>query len=138
MKNAWVKGKVVFVGNASVGKTCIIASQNKLDQDYVQPTIAAASIATRVDLDGVEIKLNVWDTAGQDDYRCLVPMYAHFSHVAVIVFSVADKSSFDAIPSWIDYLKSNAEIPHTFLVANKIDQAIVRKATAKPLTALRI
>lgn len=121
--SAWVKGKVVFVGDASVGKTCIIASQNRASQSYIQPTIAASSVATKVDYNGTEVTLNVWDTAGQDDYRCLVPMYAHYSQVAVIVFSVTDAKSFESIPSWVEYLKSNADIPNIFLVANKIDLA---------------
>jgi GTPase SAR1 family protein len=50
----------------------------------------------------------VFDTAVQDDFRCLVPLYARFAQVGVIVYDQLAQSSFDSFPNWINFLKSNS------------------------------
>ena len=115
------KGKVIFCGDTGVGKTSIIYHQNKMSQEGIQATIASSSLTTKVEVHGQTVTLTVWDTAGQEDYRVLIPMYAHYSHVAVIVFDVSRPETFDSIPGWLQYLKDNADIPYIFLVGNKMD-----------------
>jgi small GTP-binding protein len=117
---AIVRGKVVFVGDCNVGKTSIIASYNK-NSLPTGPTVAAESIAIRVDWRGIQVPLTIFDTAGQDDYRCLVPLYTRFAQVGVIVYDQTLPSSFNHIPGWINFLKSNSDIPYIILVANKVD-----------------
>jgi small GTP-binding protein len=115
-----VHGKVVFVGDCGVGKTCIIASYNK-NPMRPGPTIAADSVAMQVNWKGRQVALTVFDTAGQDDYRCLVPLYARFAQVGVIVYDQTSRQSFNNVSKWIDFLKSNSDVPHLVLVANKVD-----------------
>lgn len=118
--SAFVKGKVVFVGDTSVGKTSIIYKYTKIDQE-IQATVAASSIPCTVDLDDVKVQLMLWDTAGQEDYHCLVPMYARSAQVGVIVFDQNSAISFENINKWYNYLDQSSKIPHIFLVANKLD-----------------
>jgi small GTP-binding protein len=114
------KGKVVFVGDAAVGKTSIITAYRGLT-DPVSPTIAAHSVALNVPYSGGTTTISVFDTAGQDDYRCLVPLYARGAHVAVVVYAEDCGSSFDHIPQWLDFLSAKSRVPHTILVGNKSD-----------------
>ncbi|OHT10948.1 GTP-binding protein YPT53 [Tritrichomonas foetus] len=116
----FLKGKIVFVGDTSVGKTSIINSYNN-DKGVVKPTVAASSIPCNVDYEGEVVTLSIWDTAGQEDFHCLVPMYARSSQVAVIVFDLTNEQTFDHIENWHKYLESSGNIPNIFLVGNKLD-----------------
>lgn len=118
------KGKVVFVGDTGVGKTSIIYAQSRMSIDGLQATVAASSTPIRVTCRGKEAVLNVWDTAGQDDYRLLVPLYAQYSQVAVVVYDVTRKETFDNVEGWLKYLDEAAPVPKVFLVGNKTDLAI--------------
>lgn len=116
-----MKGKVVLVGDTSVGKTAIVNCFNKLSVD-VAPTVGANSITCTVSLEtGEDVVLNVWDTAGQDDFKCLVPMYARCSQVAIIVYDQSKPVSFESVPQWTEYMKTDVGVPNVFLVANKSD-----------------
>jgi small GTP-binding protein len=66
--------------------------------------------------------MQVWDTAGQELYRSLVPIYARGARLAMFVFDIGEPSSLAALDDWIEVFKSAAP-PETpmFAVANKID-----------------
>ena len=114
------QGKIAFVGDANVGKTSIIYKYNNSD-DVIENTIASNTIACKVDYKGKIVNLNVWDTAGQEDYRCLVPMFVKGSQLVVIVFDNSFRKSFDNIEKWLQFLENNCSTSAIFLVGNKID-----------------
>jgi small GTP-binding protein len=116
----FLKGKVVFVGDAGVGKTSLINAYRNLTGP-VSTTIAALSVVVKAECSRGTAALTVCDTAGHDDYRCLVPLYARGAHVAVVVYAEDSLLSFDHVPQWVDYLSSSASIPYTVLVGNKSD-----------------
>jgi small GTP-binding protein len=63
----------------------------------------------------------VWDTAGQESLRSLVPVYAKGSQAAVVVFDQSEPATYDNVPGWYDYIIQNVgEIP-IILAANKSD-----------------
>jgi small GTP-binding protein len=117
-----MRGKVVFVGDAGVGKTAIFRrfKHGKLPQ--TTPTIGAISLACSVPLcSGETIALNVWDTAGQDDFRSLVPMFIRGAEVAVVVFDVSRRCTFSSISDWISLFDQENCGCHIFIVGNKTD-----------------
>lgn len=110
--------KVVFLGNASVGKTSII--HRFIHKNFFsssQPTIGAAFVTSIVKVNDTDVRLNIWDTAGSERYRTLVPLYYRNANVAVIVFDLSDYSSFTDSLKWLEEL----DTPHVFLVGNKFD-----------------
>lgn len=115
--------KLVLVGHTSVGKTCVVrqATSGKFTEDC-PPTLGASYLSKIVSYNNQDVRLQIWDTAGQERYKGMAPMYFRGAHVALVVYSVTDQVSFDALDTWIDSLKENAE-PDTilFLVGNKID-----------------
>jgi small GTP-binding protein len=116
-----VKYKVVFVGDAKAGKTSLIHSYLNQDVNPVA-TLGATSTRVEVQVDGSTILLNVWDTAGQESLRNLVPVYAKGSHAAVIVFDVSDPISYEHVPGWYDYIIQNVGDSIVIcLAANKSD-----------------
>jgi small GTP-binding protein len=116
--------KVVVLGNSGCGKTAIITRWiSGTFSPSSKPTIGSNHERKRVTLDGKgPVDLYVWDTAGQEQFQSLIPLYARSSCLAIIVTSIDNGASFDAIPTWIDAVASSCEIPPPILLAvNKMD-----------------
>jgi small GTP-binding protein len=117
--------KLVLVGNTGVGKTSIVktAISGTFTSDPTS-TLAASYSTKSFQLDSRTIRLQIWDTAGQEKYRGMAPMYYHNAQIAMVVYSVIDRATFDAVDFWMKSLRENA-VPGliVFIVANKIDIA---------------
>ncbi|CAD8094736.1 unnamed protein product [Paramecium sonneborni] len=115
--------KLVVVGDGSVGKTCILLSYttDKFPIEYV-PTVFD-NYTTQLTVDNQMVSLSLWDTAGQETYNKLRTLSYGSADIFLIVFSVADKSSFDnALNKWYPELNQDElqKIPK-IIVGNKID-----------------
>jgi small GTP-binding protein len=117
--------KVVVLGNSGCGKTAIITRWiSGTFTTISKPTIGSNHERKRVVLDGKgPVDLYVWDTAGQEQFQSLIPLYARSSCLAIIAAAIDDIQSFEAIPTWIDAVGSSCETPPPILLAvNKMDQ----------------
>lgn len=116
-----VRHKIIFVGDAGVGKTSIIARiiDNPFSDAY-EMSIGVDFCSKNIRYRGQNIKLQIWDSAGQEKYKGLIPSYVRNSAIVFIVYDVGNKESFDNIPKWITFIKT---IENTTLVlcGNKID-----------------
>jgi Ras-related protein Rab-5C len=115
--------KVVMLGDTSVGKTSIINRCVKDDfQDAQLATIGSTySEKTIVTSKGDFVTLELWDTGGQERFRCLVPLYYRDATAAVVVFGVDHRGSYERSKSWVNELKQEREGCFVMLVCNKID-----------------
>ena len=115
--------KIIIIGNCGVGKTCITnkAIKNEYDEKY-NNTIGMDIFSLFLKLDNKTIKLNIWDTCGQEIYRSLITNFYRNCSLAIIVYSIDDKQSFEDIDLWLKDLKIN-NCPDTkiILVGNKLD-----------------
>jgi small GTP-binding protein len=118
-----VDAKVVLLGAASVGKTCIICRAVSDEFDAEMPnTIGACFTAKEMSVADVVINLQIWDTAGQERFRTLAPMYYRGSIVALLVFSIVDEASLQDVRNWAEEMKTQTdEMPVLFVVGNKCD-----------------
>jgi small GTP-binding protein len=128
--------KVVLLGDSRVGKTSIITRQMLGYQPATQnPTIGCHCSDIHFPLDGQEVSLQVWDTAGQEMYRALVPVYLRNARAALLVYDVTDRESFQSLGHWHDTLL--AVVPsgvRVYVVGNKIDledSAVIEDVQAK-------
>jgi small GTP-binding protein len=114
------KYKVVFVGDSTVGKTSIIHSYLRQD---VHPLSTLGATSTRIEarVDSGTVVLNVWDTAGQESLRNLVPVYAKGSQAAIIVFDQTNPNSFEHVKGWYNYITEHVGSILMCLAANKSD-----------------
>jgi small GTP-binding protein len=115
--------KIVLLGAASVGKTCIIcrAVSNEFDEEMPN-TIGACYSAKAVEVGDTTVNLQIWDTAGQERFRTLAPLYYRGSVVAILVFSVVDGPSLNDVRTWAEEMKGQVdEMPTIFVVGNKCD-----------------
>jgi len=115
-----ISHKVVFLGDSNTGKTSIIFKYLKLAQQPF-PTIAASSFPISIPIQDNPVNISCWDTAGQESYRSLVPMYARDAEVACLVFDQSNKKTFDSLPRWLEYIQSDIGIKSVIIVSNKND-----------------
>eukprot|EP01083_Nonionella_stella_P055130 145506_1 len=87
--------KVVVVGDGAVGKTCLLVSyaNNMFPKDYIPTVFDNYTIHTSVD--GQVITLNLWDTAGQEEYDNLRPLSYAETDVFLICFDISKRDSFE-------------------------------------------
>jgi small GTP-binding protein len=115
--------KVVLLGNSGVGKTSL--AQRFLSKDFdpsISSTIGPMHSTSTIDVDGIGVNINLWDTAGQEQFRSIVPLYIRGSRSAIIVASVDSIESFHSIPGWVELLNSSQEEPvRALLAVNKTD-----------------
>lgn len=114
--------KIIVVGEHGVGKSSIVARFITGQFEDLVPTIGAAFLSKDYEVNGRQYLLHIWDTAGQEKYRYLVPMYYRGSKIAIVVYDVTDESSYNTIPSWLDDIKKSiGEDVIVVLCGNKCD-----------------
>ena len=113
--------KIIFVGDAGVGKTCIIIRivDNPFSDTY-EMSIGVDFMSKNLRYHGQNIKLQIWDSAGQEKYKGLIPSYVRNSSIVFIVYDISSKTSFNNVSNWITFIKS-IENTTIILCGNKID-----------------
>ncbi len=117
------KYKLVFLGEQSVGKTSLITRfmYDSFDAAY-QATIGIDFLTKIMYLEDRTIRLQLWDTAGQERFRTLIPSYIRDSAVAVIVYDVCSRASFEAVEHWLSEVRNDrGSDVIVVLVGNKTD-----------------
>uniref|UniRef100_H3BED2 Ras-related protein Rab-36 n=1 Tax=Latimeria chalumnae TaxID=7897 RepID=H3BED2_LATCH len=116
--------KVVVVGDLYVGKTCLINRFCKdiFDRDY-KATIGVDFEIERFEIAGVPYNLQIWDTAGQEKFKCIASAYYRGAQVIITVFDLADIKTLEHTKQWLeDALKENEPgSSFIFLVGTKKD-----------------
>jgi small GTP-binding protein len=116
------KAKVVLFGDESVGKSCLL--QRHLGGSFASgtPTVGADFATKDVCVSNSPLHLQLWDTAGAPRFHALMPSYADGATVALIVFDVTKRSSFENVGRWCEVFEDALDGPrHWFLVASKTD-----------------
>lgn len=115
--------KIIIIGNSSVGKTCLTlrASTGEF-MDKQPPTLGFQYRPFFLKYKNKVLKLEIWDTCGQESYRSLVKTFFFNSSLAIIVYAIDDRTSFESIDEWVRQCKTNCT-PETkfFLIGNKAD-----------------
>ena len=127
-----IRYKIIFVGDAGVGKTTIINRINDNEfQSAYDATIGVDFWPKKINFRGNEITLQIWDTAGQERYRGLIPSYVRNSSIVFIVFDITNRKTFESIPKWIELIKSIEKNNILVLIGNKEDLKEKREVEKK-------
>lgn len=123
--------RLVFLGEQSVGKTSLITRfmYDSFDNMY-QATIGIDFLSKTMYLEDRTVRLQLWDTAGQERFRSLIPSYIRDSSVAVVVYDISSKKSFENTRKWVDDVRSErGNDVIIVLVGNKTDLGDKREVT---------
>ena len=119
----FINFKIIIIGDSGVGKSSILkrAVQNKFDQNY-QATIGFEFLLMHFQVNELKIKLQIWDTCGQEMYKSLVQGFYRNTSLALVVYDINKKKTFENTDVWIKDLRQNTEegLP-IFIAGNKND-----------------
>ena len=126
-----LKLKLIVVGNQNTGKSCILNRfVNETFEENYQATIGLDFQSKNITIHDQDVRLILYDTAGQEKFRSLIPMYIREAQIILFIYDVSDRESFDSIPKWIqDVLDVKNTEPVLVLIGNKIDLEKERKVT---------
>ena len=121
--------KVIVIGNSYVGKSSLVNSAlKKKFIDGYSSTIGFDYCSFYVKINNDVIKLQIWDTCGQEIYQSLISNFYRNSSMAIMVYAINDKASFENLDIWLKDLKKDASPDiKTILIGNKCDLESERK-----------
>ncbi|XP_015791315.1 ras-related protein Rab-39B [Tetranychus urticae] len=103
--------RIILIGDSSVGKSTLLKVFTKSNfTDEGEPTVGVDYFATIVDLtNGLRVRLQAWDTAGQEKFRSITKSYYRNSVGALLLFDVTRRSSFDHLIDWLFDVRRHIE-----------------------------
>lgn len=124
--------KVLLLGDSAVGKTCFLLRYS--DDSFTENHISTIGLDYRLKMITLEnekiVKMQIWDTAGQDRFRAITKNYYKGAHGIVLIYDVTNLQSFNNIKNWLSQIKENTtEKVKIVLVGNKIDEEHLRKVS---------
>eukprot|EP00826_Nyctotherus_ovalis_P060015 TRINITY_DN8392_c0_g1_i15.p2 TRINITY_DN8392_c0_g1~~TRINITY_DN8392_c0_g1_i15.p2 ORF type:complete len:202 (+),score=72.18 TRINITY_DN8392_c0_g1_i15:260-865(+) len=125
--------KLILIGDSGVGKTCFLMrfAEDTFITNYIS-TIGIDFKVKPVKVDGKMIKLQIWDTAGQDRFRTITQTYYKGAMGVILAYDCTDEASFNNVKNWVKQLETHAnpEIVKV-LVGNKSDCTDKKVSAAK-------
>ena len=115
--------KYIIIGDSSVGKSNLLLryTQQRFNDEY-QATIGVEFGAKNLTIDSQIYRIQIWDTAGQENFKSITRAYYKNSVCALVVYDISSRDSFNNVSTWIEDCKNQS--PKTIfmvLVGNKSD-----------------
>ena len=125
--------KIIVIGDSGVGKSCFTnkATKNIFKENY-NATIGFEFFTFNIKFNDKIIKLQIWDTCGQELYRSLITNFYRNTSLAILVYAVNSKESFESLEMWYRELRTHSSPDiKIFLVGNKTDLTTERVITTE-------
>ena len=123
--------KIIIVGEAGVGKSCLL--RRFVDQNFTENyvnTIGVDFKVRTVEMMGKTIKLNIWDSAGQERFRTIVNTYYRGARGICLVYDITDPDSFIRLGNWLtDATEQADERAKKMIIGTKTDLESHRKVS---------
>ena len=124
------KIKIMIIGETRVGKTSLISKycKNEFSGGQYLSTIGIDFQIKNLKINSKKIRLQIWDTAGEERFRNIAKNYFQSSDGFLVVYDIANNESFETLDYWIEEIKANSqELSKMILVGNKCDKEKERK-----------
>ena len=123
--------RYIIVGDMAVGKSCILLqfTDNKFRVQH-ELTIGVEFGAKTIELNNKTIKIEIWDTAGQEQFQAITRTYYKGAIGALLVYDITRRDTFTHVTKWLEEVKSNSS-KHicVILIGNKKDLEDKRQVT---------
>ena len=116
--------KILLLGDCAVGKSCLLLRycENSFQESHLATIGLDFRLKTITLENNRKIRIQIWDTAGEDRFRSITRNYYKGAHGIVLIYDVTDQQSFQHIKDWVDKIKEESkEGVIIYLVGNKID-----------------
>ena len=105
--------RFIIVGSMSVGKSCLLLQfTDRKFSANVGPTIGVDFGSSSLNIDGENVKLQIWDTAGQEDFQAITRAYYREAAAAILVYDMTNLQSYEKLQSWLSAVQCNSTNPN--------------------------
>ena len=115
--------KYIIIGDAAVGKSNLLLryAHGQFNSEY-QITIGVEFGAKNIEIGDKLYRVQIWDTAGQENFRSITRAYYKNSVCAIVVYDISKRDSFENISTWIEDCRNQSpKSIYMILVGNKCD-----------------
>lgn len=125
--------KMVILGSSGVGKSSLAIRFAKNEFRSTSPTVGSAYLTQVVHLNKVTLCFEIWDTAGQEKYHSITPLYYRGAHAALLVYDITRRETFVRAQVWLKELERYYVPGSTvlWLVGNKGDLEQQRRVSVQ-------
>ncbi|XP_067458997.1 ras-related protein Rab-17-like [Thunnus thynnus] len=125
--------KMVLLGSSGVGKSSLALRFGKDEFRNTSPTVGCAYLTKVVHLNEVTLRFEIWDTAGQEKYHSVTPLYYRGAQAALLVYDISKRETFIRAQVWLKELEKQYTAGSTviWLVGNKGDLAQDRQVSVQ-------
>jgi small GTP-binding protein len=118
-----VSFKIIIIGHSFVGKSCLsIKAAKNVFENYYTSTVGFEFFSMLYKINSKIIRLQIWDTCGQEEYRSLIQNFYRNASLAILVYSIDKRTSFENLEVWLNEIKGRGSPDvKIFLVGNKND-----------------
>lgn len=115
--------KYIIVGDSNVGKSCLLLSfTDRRFRDHHDVTIGVEFGSRTIHIDGLPMKIQIWDTAGQESFRSITRAYYRGATGCLLVYDISRRETFDHTMQWLQDVRSHSGSKTVImLVGNKSD-----------------
>lgn len=126
--------RYIIIGDTEVGKSSILLQFTEQQfNDSHDMTIGVEMGSRSVEVDGKKIKLEIWDTAGQESYLSITRSYYRGADGCLLVFDISSRTSFENLSMWLSEARQNSNNPNLviLMIGNKADRDTDRQVSWK-------
>ena len=115
--------KIIIIGDSGVGKSCLaLKGIKKTFIEFYTPTIGFEFYTFNIKIKDSVIKMQIWDTCGQEAYRSLINSFYRNSALAMIIYAIDDINSYNHIEEWLNEIRTKVgQETKLYLIGNKLD-----------------
>ena len=121
--------KIILVGDVAVGKTNLITRYTtKSFSIESKPTLGIGFSTASLYKDGKVIRIQIWDTSGQEIYKSMTKSYFKGAHGAIVVYDITKHKTFESVTTWLKDINEVSDInPVIMIIGNKCDLTNLRE-----------
>ena len=125
---------IIILGDSNVGKTSLLLSYT--DNYFPDSHVATIGIDYKIkpiNINGCELKLQLWDTSGQERFRSMTNTFLKTANGIAFVYDITNKKSFEGVKKWINEAETKGANFESILIGNKIDLEGKREVTKETM-----
>ena len=116
--------KILILGDSSVGKTCFLTryADDRFEDTHIATTGMDYKLKNITLENGKTVKLQIWDTLGQDRFRSITKNYYKGAHGIILIYDITERKTFESVSNWVKTIRDEADEKVVIvLAANKSD-----------------